>query len=35
VLYQVVRDHYETFRAEAAAIRDGEGHRVSCGGGAG
>ncbi len=25
VLYQVVRDHYETFRAQAAALRDGEG----------
>jgi hypothetical protein len=25
VLYQVVRDHFETFRAEAASLRDGEG----------
>lgn len=25
VLYQVVRDHYRTFRAEAAGVRDGEG----------
>jgi hypothetical protein len=25
VLYQVVRDHYETFRARAASWRDGEG----------
>ncbi len=25
VLYQVVRDHYETFRAEAARLRDGAG----------
>ena len=25
VLYQVVRDHYGTFRAQAASIRDGEG----------
>ena len=25
VLFQVVRDHFETFRAEAATIRDGEG----------
>jgi len=25
VLYQVVRDHYETFRAQASALRDGEG----------
>jgi len=25
VLYQVVRDHYETFRVEAARLRDGEG----------
>ena len=25
VLYQVVRDHFETFRAEAARVRDGEG----------
>ena len=25
VLYQVVRGHYETFRAQAASIRDGEG----------
>ncbi len=25
VLYQVVRDHYETFRAEATRLRDGEG----------
>jgi Putative transposase/Transposase zinc-binding domain len=24
-LYQVVRDHFETFRAEAASLRDGEG----------
>jgi hypothetical protein len=24
-LYQVVRDHFETFRAEAACLRDGEG----------
>ena len=25
VLYQVVRDHYRTFRAEAVQLRDGEG----------
>jgi hypothetical protein len=25
VLYQVVRDHYRTFRAEVAGVRDGEG----------
>jgi len=25
VLYQVVRDHFETFRALAAGLRDGEG----------
>jgi hypothetical protein len=25
VLYQVVRDHYQTFRAEATRLRDGEG----------
>ena len=25
VLYQIVRDHYETFRIEAACLRDGEG----------
>jgi hypothetical protein len=25
VLYQIVRDHYETFRAHAASLRDGEG----------
>lgn len=25
VLYQVVRDHFETFRAQAASLRDGEG----------
>ena len=25
VLYQVVRDHFETFRAQAAELRDGEG----------
>ena len=25
VLYQVVRDHFETFRAQAADLRDGEG----------
>ena len=25
VLYQVVRDHFETFRAAAAHLRDGEG----------
>jgi hypothetical protein len=25
VLYQVVRDHYETFRTQAASIRDGAG----------
>jgi hypothetical protein len=25
VLYQVVRDHYHTFRAEASRLRDGEG----------
>ena len=25
VVYQVVRDHFETFRAEAAHLRDGEG----------
>jgi hypothetical protein len=25
VLYQVVRDHYEAFRVEAAGLRDGEG----------
>jgi len=25
VLYQVVRDHYESFRAESACLRDGEG----------
>ena len=25
VLYQVVRDHYHTFRAEASQLRDGEG----------
>src|SRR5438093_5208073 len=24
-LYQVVRDHFETFRAQAASLRDGEG----------
>jgi hypothetical protein len=24
-LYQIVRDHFETFRAEAASLRDGEG----------
>ena len=24
-LYQIVRDHYETFRAEASGLRDGEG----------
>ena len=25
VLYRVVRDHFETFRAQAAGLRDGEG----------
>ena len=25
VLYQIVRDHFETFRAQAASLRDGEG----------
>ena len=25
VLHQVVRDHFETFRAQAADLRDGEG----------
>ena len=25
VLYQVVRDHFETFRAQTASLRDGEG----------
>jgi hypothetical protein len=25
VLYQVLRDHYETFRVEAGRLRDGEG----------
>ena len=25
VLYQVVRDHYETFAAQAASWRDGDG----------
>ena len=25
VLYQIVRDHFETFRAQAARLRDGEG----------
>ena len=25
VLFQVVRDHFETFRAQAASLRDGEG----------
>ena len=25
VLYQVVRDHYQMFRAEASRLRDGEG----------
>jgi len=25
VVYQVVRDHFETFRAQAAGLRDGEG----------
>ena len=25
VLYQIVRDHFETFRAQAAQFRDGEG----------
>jgi len=25
VLFQVVRDHFETFRARAATLRDGEG----------
>ena len=25
VLYQIVRDHFETFRAQAATLRDGEG----------
>lgn len=24
-LYQIVRDHFETFRAQAASLRDGEG----------
>ena len=24
-LYQIVRDHFETFRAQAACLRDGEG----------
>ena len=24
-LYQIVHDHFETFRAEAATVRDGEG----------
>ena len=28
-LYQVVRDHFETFRAEAGSLRDGEGLRDS------
>jgi len=25
LLYQIVRDHFETFRAQAASLRDGEG----------
>ncbi len=25
VLYHIVRDHFETFRAQAASLRDGEG----------
>jgi hypothetical protein len=25
VVYQVVRDHFESFRAQAAGLRDGEG----------
>ena len=25
VLYQIVQDHFETFRAQAASLRDGEG----------
>lgn len=25
VMYQLVRDHYQTFRAEATRLRDGEG----------
>jgi hypothetical protein len=25
VLYQIVRDHYETLRAQAASLSDGEG----------
>ena len=25
VLYQIVRDHFETFRAEAARVQEGEG----------
>jgi hypothetical protein len=25
VLYQIVRDHFETFRAQAASLRDGDG----------
>ena len=25
VVYQLVRDHFETFRAQAAGLRDGEG----------
>jgi len=25
ILYGIVRDHFETFRAHAAALRDGEG----------
>jgi hypothetical protein len=25
VLYQIVRDHFETFRVQAATLRDGEG----------
>ncbi len=24
-LYRIVRDHFETFRAQAASLRDGEG----------
>ena len=29
VLYRIVRDHRETFRAQAASLRDGEGLRSS------
>jgi hypothetical protein len=30
VLYHVVRDHFETFRAQAASLRDGEGLPRAC-----